>query len=113
MVLQIGCINQHFYQHTFIGWAPLLGRLWTAPRFGGTAGCVPRLPRVAVQVPRLCGTRDRAQQLGKRAGLALLCNCPGFLARLPGWVGLEDPNLLPCQGAAVKRVATALTRDPN
>lgn len=35
-----------------------------------------------------------------------------FSARLPGWAGLEAANLLPCQGEAVKRVATARLETP-
>lgn len=91
----------------------LLCQVGSRPLHSWTVGCVPKLPRVAVQAPWLCGTRDCAQQLGREAGLALLCHCRGSLARLPRWAGLEDPNLLPGQGAAVKRVATAPTRDLN
>lgn len=100
----------------FVGWAPPLGRLEAAERSGGAVGYAPQLPRVPVRAPGLRGATDCVPQAGRAAGPApcpsrtVGCSAlplPPFSARLPGCAALEAADLLPCQGAAVKRVATA------
>lgn len=92
-----------------VGLQAMLCTAWLSHRLGALPeqGCrldsaagrccrqVPRLSRVTVKIPSLCGVERRLSQLGRAASLASLLwdELHGFgdsLIRLPEWAGLES-----------------------